>query len=112
MKRFVLLVALAAPHSGGGDGWSACTTCATLVVPPVASGLSAYADERQIHDNAIAEEKRRMTHPLALGDVIEEDATGHVAAIRHPTSPPTWTRFKPGAESPPNANFVWGETTK
>jgi hypothetical protein len=48
-------------------------------------------------------------HRIAPGDVVEEDGAGHVVALRHATKPPTWTRFKPGATSPPNQNTVVGD---
>ena len=53
----------------------------------------------------------RHSYALRPGDVVEEDSTGQVTAVRHNTSPPRWTRFKPGATSPSNLDVVVGEPT-
>jgi hypothetical protein len=53
--------------------------------------------------------KGRVRVALRDGDVVEVDEANNVTAIRHATSPPTWTRFKPGAVSPREASWVEGE---
>lgn len=100
-KAFTFAVAA----SVGPSDIAACATCAASV-----------------HETAIVESERYAPVPtvpsasagssrvaLRSGDVIEEDETGHVRAIRHATTPVTWTRFKAGATSPRDADWVWGE---
>ena len=53
-------------------------------------------------------ERAPLTVRLLPDDVIEEDSAGHVTAIRHATTPPTWTRFEPGAVSPEGRDVVVG----
>lgn len=79
------------------------------------AGLQIVAGEVEAHCrdyNCIPVESLpypgRVVYHLRPGDVVEEDATGHVLAVRHATTPPTWTYFDPGATSPSNEEVVYG----
>src|SRR6185503_8154056 len=43
-----------------------------------------------------AESPAMETYRLVPGDIIESDTNDRITAVRHPTNPPTWTRFRPG----------------
>lgn len=94
---------------------SACVSCASSVntVVIVESERYGYVPEvpgsARPRPSATPPPKGRVRVALRTGDVVEVDDANNVTAIRHATTPPTWTRFKPGAMSPRDADWVEGE---
>jgi hypothetical protein len=90
----------------------ACGSCAGATVQGAGRAEYALTPVEVPRAAASAKPQRkprgRVTYTLVAGDVLEEDESGHVAAVRHATSPPTWTRFAPGAVSPPGKDVVVG----
>lgn len=107
MRAWVLAVFALSPNDV-----TTCVSCVDVAVHTTNDVSNRYAGGTTNPPNphvkfVSADEPRKI--PLADGDVLEEDASGHVSAIRHATSPPTWTRFKPGATSPGAEPYVLGE---
>ena len=104
-KAFTFAVAA----SVGPSDVMACATCAADVTRTVIAENERYAPVPTVPKASQPKATGPTRVALRSGDVIEVDDAGHVRAIRHATTPLTWTRFKPGATSPPDADWVWGE---
>ncbi len=104
--RFWLLVLVAAPSTSDADWFVGCASCAVHESQSLDERLMPVPDPRASRPRRA---NVKVKFALRDGDVIEEDASGHVVAVRHATTPVTWTRFKPGAVSPPNELVVVGE---
>ncbi len=83
----------------------ACVTPANLTTCASCGAVSMMPQERYAERMPLPQGPSRIA--LRPGDVLEVDASGHVRAIQHATSPTTWTRFKPGAWQ--HAGWVWGD---
>jgi hypothetical protein len=112
-KRFAVAVVLFASPAGDIVGCASCVDSLnkTMIAesekygpgpPDVPSARVAKAPVKP-------KPRGRVRVALKNGDVVEEDEAGHVTAIRHATTPATWTRFKPGAVSPAGEDWVEGE---
>lgn len=109
-KAFTFAVAA----SIGPQDFVACATCAADVTQAVVVANEKYTPVPSVPGSASARAKSTGPSRVELrpGDVLEEEDGEHVRAIRHATTPVTWTRFKPGAISPHDANWVWGEVER
>lgn len=107
-----MLLAIGAPS--GGDIASCATCAASLTTAAITESGKLAAETPSVpstsaRPRATPPPRGRVRVALKAGDVVEEDEVGNVSAIRHATSPTTWTRFKRGAVSPAGVDWVEGE---
>jgi hypothetical protein len=115
MRRGVAVAVLFIGQPAGIEGCAACVAGAThesIVLnekygpgpPDLATATSARPQPKPPPPP-----RGRIRVALKSDDVVEEDEAGNITAIRHATSPATWTRFKRGAVSPTGVDWVEGE---